>query len=976
MARRLEGDPPLLSCGAPRIHSPSSGGDDLHSEEYIDAGDFNSMNGLINEVVESAAGDLSFDDDWKVVVDSSSSTDGWTFARHFRWSTFTKEETDACWVRRRVYQRSGTGATSSLITKLLPPLLLQALMTTRPSNTSAELSEAAAAADGPAHDHKVFEVGGDGAADEDKQDEIRSASPPVREETIFMQEEKDTSPSSQEKVPLPQSHNQQAVDANDHQSRPSPPQRDPTPSQSDGDSRSMSRSVSFISNSSPHMGWMKDADATSCCLCQKKFGIVVRRHHCRTCGMIFCGHCCPVTKGQRICLKCCSSGGETRDRSESLSNSTTRFHESSNTPPHHETEASDQRLPQHDDLLEASFTSSQQPSRPHGPCEKMVENEAHSRSSITESWRWSFEELLAVAVGERQTWSELEAVVQRQRFSGKLTMSSSNLRMWHGGSYKPISGDMSVRCGDVSCKSIPMCSLDTPSQLKEAELILTGASACLEMNISSSDKQLQGARLSSTVSLNELVPMREGGGSSGVGSEVVGSRIIVFSHKDMAAPVEAAFRFRFDRARAANELMRQAKARSTQFALRRLGLVDENVGRSDIELSERGELGEIAAKIREDERAARACAARREKLERAVAESESIAASERLIVMARVIQLWHEFTQLSGPQRHLLRAKAMLEQRVTSHILSGAKFAKGAIALASGQGSLLAHAVGSTVGEMAQRTNALQHLNRAKDGLTAVRANLADAVSNSNSLFRPLSEDVSDEAAGTGQTKTEEGAGEKNSSDVPTIKLVCVGDAGAGKSSLIAQLTHKVFAARSVTTLGVEFSVHHVRDATLQLWDIPGGLPCTAVSPQFYRGAAAVLVVIDATRADRDQCLKKALLWKQDVAEKMGRTAFNSTPVPVYVVGNKVDLLQTENSGFADELLAFANENKFTSMLLTSATDHENVLSSFRVVVDEVLKLRKIAGEANPNLAPKGVGIAQRRAGRNEGQKKKSCCPS
>ncbi|KAJ9597467.1 hypothetical protein L9F63_011688 [Diploptera punctata] len=37
--------------------------------------------------------------------------------------------------------------------------------------------------------------------------------------------------------------------------------------------------------------WTEDSDAVNCTLCQKEFSIIVRRHHCRNCGQIFCNEC-------------------------------------------------------------------------------------------------------------------------------------------------------------------------------------------------------------------------------------------------------------------------------------------------------------------------------------------------------------------------------------------------------------------------------------------------------------------------------------------------------------------------------------------------------------------------------------------------------------------------------------------------------------------------------------------------------------
>jgi len=41
--------------------------------------------------------------------------------------------------------------------------------------------------------------------------------------------------------------------------------------------------------------WMPDSACKECSECQTKFNIIVRRHHCRICGRIFCNACCSQT---------------------------------------------------------------------------------------------------------------------------------------------------------------------------------------------------------------------------------------------------------------------------------------------------------------------------------------------------------------------------------------------------------------------------------------------------------------------------------------------------------------------------------------------------------------------------------------------------------------------------------------------------------------------------------------------------------
>ena len=41
--------------------------------------------------------------------------------------------------------------------------------------------------------------------------------------------------------------------------------------------------------------WMPDSACKECFECQTKFSLIVRRHHCRICGRIFCNTCCSQT---------------------------------------------------------------------------------------------------------------------------------------------------------------------------------------------------------------------------------------------------------------------------------------------------------------------------------------------------------------------------------------------------------------------------------------------------------------------------------------------------------------------------------------------------------------------------------------------------------------------------------------------------------------------------------------------------------
>jgi len=61
------------------------------------------------------------------------------------------------------------------------------------------------------------------------------------------------------------------------------------------------------------MFWAKDEEVHDCTTCKKNFGLLFRRHHCRTCGQIFCHQCCKTEveyedgKKHRTCRACLPS---------------------------------------------------------------------------------------------------------------------------------------------------------------------------------------------------------------------------------------------------------------------------------------------------------------------------------------------------------------------------------------------------------------------------------------------------------------------------------------------------------------------------------------------------------------------------------------------------------------------------------------------------------------------------------------------
>ncbi|KAH8692722.1 putative rab GTPase Vps21/Ypt51 [Talaromyces proteolyticus] len=132
-------------------------------------------------------------------------------------------------------------------------------------------------------------------------------------------------------------------------------------------------------------------------------------------------------------------------------------------------------------------------------------------------------------------------------------------------------------------------------------------------------------------------------------------------------------------------------------------------------------------------------------------------------------------------------------------------------------------------------------------------------------------------------------AGPKPSS---SVKLVLLGEAAVGKSSLVLRFVNNDFQENKEPTIGAAFLTQKcslpTRTIKFEIWDTAGQERFASLAPMYYRNAQAALVVYDLTKPSS---LVKAKHW---VAE-LQRQA--SPGIVIALVGNKLDLT---SSGGAD----------------------------------------------------------------------------
>jgi len=120
------------------------------------------------------------------------------------------------------------------------------------------------------------------------------------------------------------------------------------------------------------------------------------------------------------------------------------------------------------------------------------------------------------------------------------------------------------------------------------------------------------------------------------------------------------------------------------------------------------------------------------------------------------------------------------------------------------------------------------------------------------------------------------------------FKLLIIGDAGVGKSSLLLRFADNTFTSAYINTIGVDFKIRTVNidgmTIKLQIWDTAGQERFRTITATYYRGTHGVIVVYDVTEKESFENVRR---W---MAEIDNNCDTQQNPVNRVLVGNKCDM--------------------------------------------------------------------------------------
>lgn len=184
------------------------------------------------------------------------------------------------------------------------------------------------------------------------------------------------------------------------------------------------------------------------------------------------------------------------------------------------------------------------------------------------------------------------------------------------------------------------------------------------------------------------------------------------------------------------------------------------------------------------------------------------------------------------------------------------------------------------------------------------------------------------------------------------FKIVLIGDATSGKTSLMRRYVDDTFNHATLTTIGVDFTVKTlvVNGSTvkLQIWDTAGQERFAPIGSMYYHGAKAVIFTYDITQKRTFDSLPR---WRQKFEERNE----GSDCVRV-LVGCKADLEdEREVTGSQGQKAAEEMESRWSE---TSALTGSNVDHLFLELTQEMLAKRQVYGPSNgvQGPTPRGPG--------------------
>ncbi|KAH3766968.1 Rab GTPase [Pelomyxa schiedti] len=193
-----------------------------------------------------------------------------------------------------------------------------------------------------------------------------------------------------------------------------------------------------------------------------------------------------------------------------------------------------------------------------------------------------------------------------------------------------------------------------------------------------------------------------------------------------------------------------------------------------------------------------------------------------------------------------------------------------------------------------------------------------------------------------------------------TVKVLVVGEAGAGKTCLIKRSVTGLFLSNYKATVGVDFALKKVQwdpnlQVKMQLWDIAGQEQFASLTRVYYRDAVGAFIVFDVTSRNS---YAATLVWKKDIDEKV-TVGPDKKPIPCILLVNKYDLPKETHVVAEPDLNKFVEDNNFCGWFFTSAKDNLGIEDAIRGLTGKILEIQPPEVLADPEPENPGTVVLE-----------------
>ena len=199
------------------------------------------------------------------------------------------------------------------------------------------------------------------------------------------------------------------------------------------------------------------------------------------------------------------------------------------------------------------------------------------------------------------------------------------------------------------------------------------------------------------------------------------------------------------------------------------------------------------------------------------------------------------------------------------------------------------------------------------------------------------------------------------------FKLIIIGDAGVGKSSILKRAVKNIFEESYQATIGFEFLLMHfqVNDLKIkfQIWDTCGQEMYRSLVQGFYHNTSLALLVYDINKKPTFESLD---IWLKDLKQH------TEQDLPVFIVGNKNDL---DRNVTEEESKEFKKVNNIVYFAECSAKRGYNVKEIFFEAAKYLYQIyKKFKVQDKVPMAKRLKLDNNENDESNKNKKKKKCC--